>query len=172
MQSSLAEIVNYGQIGSMPMPAGWVESERRENVTGNSSLRKFCPVDDERAGLYFYYRGYGLGPSAAGTFAGILHAGPHHLDSAEVLCLGTVIREKANAQDYTVFTALVTSLSGRDVLVVEGGDNRFDESAFSIYIDADGSGRFVQEISFQAPTLQYHQYVQCFKDCLQKLVWA
>jgi len=172
MSHATLEVIDHGQIKRMVLPPDWREGERVERVVGNSSLRQFHPSDNDSVTLYFYYRGHDLADHAAGRFRDTLRAPEHRLSLNEMRALAVVVGEKADPDQFSVADARTASLNGRNVLLVEGHYRPVDERSLSIYIDADWSGRFVQEIVLKAPAEQYDRHADVIKATLRAIEWV
>ena len=62
------------------------------------------------------------------------------------------------SHQFALSSARVEDLNGKKVLVVEGQYTQSGDKIHAVYVDADGSGRFVQEIFYQSPKDEYDAY--------------
>jgi len=169
-----AEIVNHGQIDRMTFPQGWVAGEPAPNPgIGSRSFREVYRSDDRDSSMCFFYRGLPVNDQAAQTFRAVLSVPAHELTQAEIEPLSEILRFKTpvKSEQFTMTSARTEDLNGKLVLIVEGRYTGGAEQIYEIYVDADGSGRFVQEIYFQAPKEQYERHFKEASDAINSIRW-
>ena len=171
MQTTTNIVEDIGQIRKIRLPDGFVESSRQDNVEGDSSLRTYCLADDTNVRLCFFYRGYGINQPTADQFRKSLEPPVHLLAKNELSTLSDLLGDKSNARVFSIAGARTETICGMPILIVEGTYHPFDERNCTIYLDADGSGRFVQEIFFQAPIDRYLSCFPHFSDALASIEW-
>ena len=171
MQTTANIVENIGQIRKIRLPDGFVEGPRQENVEGDSSLRTFRRADDPDLRICFFYRGYGVNQPTAEQFCKTLESPPHILSQEELARLVDLFGDKSNPQVFSIAGARTESVSGMPVLILEGTYTPFAERNCTVHLDADGSGRFVQEIFFQAPVERYLTHFPLFSDSLMTIEW-
>lgn len=171
MPSTTTIVEDIGQIRQISLPENFVEGQRQDNVEGDSSLRRFYSPADSEVRICFFYRGYGINQLTAEQFKKTLGLPPHALSKEELARLGDLFGDKSNPQMFLQAGARTESLSGMPILILEGTYQPIVERNCTIFLDADGSGRFVQEIFFQAPADRYSPNFQLFSQALTSIVW-
>src|SRR5262249_50168907 len=144
-------IRNHGQIRSMVLPVGWIEEGREEGDIGARSYWSFHPEKDSDVRICFYYRGRHVSPEAGQRFHEILQLRPHWLTSSQIASIAEIIRDKKAEDAFQALLFQTNDFNGKNVLLVEGRYKTIDEDTIAMYIDADGMGRAIQEVFFQAP---------------------
>src|SRR5262249_29954654 len=89
----------------------------------------------------------------------------------EIKDVAQVIRDKSNQDDFELFSPRTESLNGKMVLVIEGRYVEAQEDAYSIYVDADGSGRLIRELHYRAPKYQFLRYLTSARKTFRSIVW-
>lgn len=164
-------IRDHGQIDCMTLPAGWIEGESQYNVVGDSSFRQFHPPKNKDVALCFFYSGRPADDQSAVFFQSLLEQPPHSLNPAEIRNLAAIIREKASPVDFTISVSRTENLNDRTVLFVEGRYELTQQDCLAIYLDADGSGKYIQEIFFRAPTGAYDRFLLLVKPAINSIEW-
>jgi len=85
--------------------------------------------------------------------------------------LSKVLRGKEDPQQFKMIAARTEDFNGKRVLVVEGRDTKSEDDIYAILVDADGSGRVIQEIYYQAPNEIYPKYLREAKSALKSIQW-
>ena len=167
-----AQIEDHGQIGSMSFAQGWSKGELAtfDGQGGKSWLEVKADVDP-RASVCFYYRGLRESITVGQNFRNILDRLPHMLMPVEIKSLSAVLRGKENAQEFKMIAARTEDFNGKRVLIVEGRDTKSQDCMYVILVDADGSGRVIQEIYYQAPQEIYPKYLREAKAALNSIQW-
>jgi hypothetical protein len=165
------EVRNHGQIDCIILPAGWTEGKPRNNVVGNSSMRHFHPDSEQRVTICMYYRGRAVNKQAAEDFRSLIKQPARKLSHNEIESIATIIRDKADPADFILKTAKTEDFNGRRVLIVEGRYKEIEHDTICLYVDADGSGKFVQEIFYQAPVTNYGPFENEALKALNSIKW-
>lgn|SRR5262249_5027466 len=172
VKTSANRLSNHGQIASMDLPAGWVEGPARTYTgAGTRSFRAFHSPDIPEAKLCFYYRGLPVQPESAQTFREVLGKPPHMLDESEISALSEVLRDRGNSEQFQMRDIRTEDLNGRRVLVVEGTYDKIQQDTYALCIDADGSGRFVQEIYYLAPFIDFVSFKAEADEAIKSIAW-
>ncbi len=165
------QVENLGQIRWMGLPGSWVEGESQSGIAGHGTFSEFHPVDNPDTTISFFYRGRPIKSTSAENFTKLLCQKPHFLSARELESVADVIRDKADADTFSVLFAKTAFWNGKCVLIVEGRYKKYDEDTFAIFVDASGTGWFIQEIYFQSPRSQYVRYRKEAKDALGTIEW-
>jgi len=168
------EIVDDGQVDSMLFPKGWVAGEPAENPgIGSRWFREVYRQDSPDTSICFFYRGLPVADGPAAAFKAVLDGPPHTLSESELQSLPRILEHKTplDSELFKLSSARTEEWNGKMVLIVEGQYTESDDQIFEIYVDADGSGRFVQEIFYQAPSEQFRQFRAEAQKALQSVKW-
>lgn len=164
-------VVNCGQIEEINMPTDWQAGVQHEGTVGNSFYWEFHPEEVPEVRIEFFYRGTSLTDLEAGKFKELLNKS----DSAGFSTTACTLRELfGDMLDNSVFELSEiqrAQLNGRPVLAVEGRYKEIDCRVLNIFLDADGSGKFVQEVVFRAPTDLYDSYVGTARKAIRSIRW-
>ncbi len=172
MQATKTTVEDIGQVRRMILPENFVEGPRQENVEGDSSLRTFHSAQGKDFRICFFYRGYGINKPTAEQFRETLALPAHVLWPHELAKLSDLFGDKGNRDLFSSAGARTDTISGMPVLILEGTYVPLGERNCTVYLDADGSGRFVQEIFFQAPTDRYLPNFPLFSEALASIEWT
>lgn len=148
---------DLGQISSFKLPEGWLEASPAPQMAGRV-LRKFCRSDNQSVRFCIYLRGVPVSNPAAAAFQKVLYADFHDLAAEEIASLAEVLEGMSNESAFQFNAAATNYLNNRRALQVEGRWLKPGEDTLCIFIDTDGSGRYIQQIYFTAPAglLQAH----------------
>lgn len=149
------EITNYGRIGYISLPPGWVETQQPAGEQDRRRFREFHPPDKPRVKICFFFRGHRTGQESAQAFQSILSKPTHVLTRPEYASVAEIVRDKAEASSFKLLVAATRELAGKKVLIVEGRYKESQEEVHALHIDGDGTGTIVQEVYFQAPRDTY-----------------
>lgn len=169
-----AQIVDLGQIEKMVFPSGWVAGEPQPNPgIGTRSYREVYPQDAKDASIGFFYRGLPVSDAAAAAFRAVLEKPTHFVTPPEMRSIKEILSLKTpvDSEQFKCVIAKTIDFNGRRVLMVEGRYPDSGDEIQEIYVDADGSGRFIQEIFYQAPKDLYFRYLAQAKNALQSIAW-
>jgi hypothetical protein len=170
--SNLPEAKDIGQVADMKLPAGFVSGKQNSGNGGSSSFfQEYHSSADPDMKVYFEYRGHRMSPDSSSNFHQILAAPAHNLPQVELDKLQEVLQAKGGPSDFQISTAKTQDINGKRVLTVEGDYLKFGLRARTLYVDSDGSGSAVQEITFQAPTDRFKQNVVQGTKSLESIVW-
>lgn len=165
------QVENLGQIRWMGLPETWVEGESQSGIAGSGTFSEFHPEENPDTTVCFFYRGRPIKATSAESFTKLLCQKPHFLSARELDSVADVIRDKADAEAFSVLFAKTAFWNGKCVLIVEGRYKKYNEDTFAIFVDASGTGWFVQEIYFQSPRSDYVRYRKEAKDALATIEW-
>jgi len=166
-------ISNHGQIENIAIPEGWVEGPVTEfQGIGTRSLREFHPPEAPDAQLCLFYRGLPVSAEGGELFREVLSEPDHQLSNDEVIALGEILRERADANVFELVNPPRTStMSGKRVLLIEGLYKATNKYLQEMFINADGSGRVVQEIYFIAPQDDYCLHAVAAQEACNSIRW-
>lgn len=165
------EVENVGQIRWMTLPESWVEGASQSRIAGHGTFCEYHPPESPDTNICFFYRGRAIRSTTAETFSSLLCKKPHFLTARELESISDVIRDKSDSEVFSVLFAKTAYWNGKCVLIVEGRYKNYNEDTFAIFVDAAGTGLFVQEIYFQSPRSQYVRYRKEAKDALATIEW-
>jgi len=168
------EIVDDGQVDSMVFPVGWVAGEPAENPgIGSRWFREVYREDSPDTSICFFYRGLPVADGPAAAFRGVLDRPPHPLSDDELQSLSRILEHKTpfKSELFELTSARTEDWNGKNVMIVEGQYKESDDRIFEIYVDADGTGRFVQEIFYQAPGDQFSKFADEAQSALLSVKW-
>ena len=165
-------VVNQDLITSLPLPDGWREVPVPDQGFALATIREFRPANavNDNVSLCLFNRGLAIDLSdedAAESFARLLTESPHDLAPTEIDACEAILGESADPERFSIAIAKTELLNGRIVLIVEGSWITSQTDMLRVYADIQGDGRFVQEISFTAPSAAFQllraEIVECFK---------
>lgn len=165
------QILNHGQIANMKLPDGWLEMTPQEQVTGDSLLRRFEPSDQDDVMLCLYFRGGPMSSQASQRFHELISQSPHQLSATELQGSTELLQHRGDPKHFTVKSASTGDLNGKRVLVIEGTFIPDHVSTLAMFVDADGSGKFAQEVFYQSPDNLYEKYKNTAKASMHSIVW-
>lgn len=167
------EVINHGQIERMSIPDGWVEGPPATfQGIGTRSLREFHPLEAPEAQLCLFYRGLPVNEQAGQSLVSLLNKPDHELSGEELSSLREILRERSDPEVFELVSVpQVRNLNSRLVLLIEGSYKQADKYLEEILIDADGTGRVVQEIYFIAPADAYCAYAAQAKQSFDSIRW-
>jgi len=164
-------ISGHGQVMRMELPAGWVAGPAKDGP-GARSVREFFPATSPKSSICFYYRGMPISDASAMIFKAMLLEPQHELNEDEFEGLQEVLGNVIDPQAYEKQSARTQNLNGKRVLVLEGHWLEGKRYGMDLFIDADGSGRYVQQIYFIAPLDQYRRYVESVERAFSSIEWV
>jgi hypothetical protein len=165
------KVEDRGQIKEMTLPAGWEEGPSTSGGIGTRSFREVHPAEFPDAKLCFYYRGLPTSDAAGAAFKAVLDQPPHILSSKEISSLGEILRGKDDPNTFSPLMIKTEDVNGKRVLTVNGRINEKQDDLKEILVDADGTGKVVQEIYFQAPKELYTRYMKAAQDSMKTIEW-
>jgi hypothetical protein len=164
-------ITDRGQIKSMTLPSGWEEGPSTSGGIGTRSFREVHPSEFPDAKLCFYYRGLPASEKAGENFKAILDKPAHILTGAEISSIGEILRGKDDKATFSPLMIKTEDVNGKRVLTVNGRLNERQDDLKEILVNADGTGRVVQEIYFQAPKELYTRYMKDAQNAMNTIEW-
>ncbi|MBI4532385.1 MAG: hypothetical protein HY711_00440 [Candidatus Melainabacteria bacterium] len=166
-------VAGHGQIAQMTLPPGWAEVPQGEQIglAGVRSVREFKPGAQCEATLCLFFRGEPVDFYAGQQFVAVLKEPPHVLTLQQWELLVDVLGTTSDPKAFQLDEAQTLDLNGKRVLVVEGIWAVYQHKSYQIYVDVDGSGRFIQEIYFIGPKEQFEQYRSLAKQAIDSIVW-
>ncbi|MCA9800957.1 MAG: hypothetical protein KC777_03170 [Cyanobacteria bacterium HKST-UBA02] len=170
-QQPAKEVTDVGQIARLTLPDGFEKGPRESGTSGNNLFEEYHLGTDADVKLYFEYRGRRMSQTSSTAFKDLLAAPEHRLKPDELEALGELLGDKKNPGSFRVDVARTQDLNGKRVLVVEGRYLQHDLQARSMYIDTDGSGSAVQEVTFQTPADKVSKHFLAGVRALESVVW-
>jgi hypothetical protein len=167
------EIHDKGQIVSMTFARGWREgfTEPYSGI-GHRSYNEIQLSSDEDVAVSFFYRGFPLhNQTAAEAFHTMLQSAPHTLSAQEVHSIAEVLGDKASTNAFNTLSIRTENLNGKNVLLVEGRYKALQQDVYQLYVDADGTGKNVQEVFYQAPREKYLAHLKDAKLAINSIQW-
>jgi len=167
------DIVNHGQIERIAIPERWVEGPPTEfQGIGTRSLREFHPPESPNAQLCLFYRGLPVSDEAGELFRSVLSEPDHQLSAEEVDAIREILRERGDPKVFDLVSPPRTlTIGGKRVLMLEGVYKATNKYLQEIFINADGSGRVVQEIYFIAPQDDYCVHAVAAQGACNSIQW-
>jgi hypothetical protein len=163
------DVISTGQIQALPVPKGW-EQRPEVKLPAGAGLTEYHAPGHDNIRLNSFYRGARVSEDAAKAFKACLAKAPHQLQDNEIKSLTEVLRDKA--QDFDISAAATKDLNGKRVLGVEGSyRDAAHTTSQTLYVDADGSGSVVQEVSYTASGKDYPAHMNEAVKALQGIVW-
>jgi hypothetical protein len=160
--------ISTGQIEAMSVPDGWVKRADVRLAAG-AGLVEYHPPGHNDIRLNSFYRGSRISAEAAQAFNQCLAKPPHDLKQDELQTLSQVLRDKS--YDFNG-SAKTEDLNGKRVLVVEGRYTDKEHTASqTIYVDSDGTGSAVQEISYTACAQDYQANLNKAQKAFNSIIW-
>jgi len=162
-------VISTGQIQSLTVPDGWVKRADGNLPAGAGLVEYHAPGHDDIR-LNSFYRGHRVSVESAKAFQDCLAKSPHQLQSAELKALDAVLGDKS--YDFDIFFAKTADLNGKRVLSVEGRyTDKEHTGSQTIYVDSDGTGSAVQEISYSARGNDYAANLTQAQKAFKSIVW-
>jgi len=165
------ETMSIGQVHSMSIPEDWVKRGGLDSKA-MSGLSEYHPAGHHDVKLNSFYRGMRIGADAAQAFKECLEQAPHLIEkgSEELHGLTEILGEKA--RNFNIGKAFTEVLNGKKVLVVEGSYKDAEHTTSQTrYIDSDGTGSAVQELSYTAPGALFKAYKAAAEGAIKSIIW-
>jgi hypothetical protein len=171
MGTSAASLIvaGHGQISQLVLPAGWIEGDPSES--GARLLRPFNLPGNVDVEICLYYRGGPMSDNSAELFANLLKEPAHTLSQHEYDLIWEVLEHASDPRAFQMEKAETIDLNGKRVLAVLGFWPASGLKSYMLMLDADGTGRFVQEIYYSAPADLYATYLSMAQASLQSIEW-
>ncbi len=166
------EVIDRGQISSMSMPAGFEKGKTVGGTFANNSFQEYHLSSNANVKFYFEYRGRRMGAESSRAFHETLERPPHVLAPQELESLHQVLgANRSNKEDFKINSARTEDLNGKRILTIEGRYPHHGLSARTVFVDSDGTGSAVQEITFQAPTAEFFKNTAASLNALKSIKW-
>ncbi len=165
-------IESIGQVRLMTLPPNW-NMKKREDKDGTQTFYEvWASPEDESTTFEFYYRATPIKDSIAKAFSLILRSDPHPLNTREIQSLGIMISYAFDKELFNLIDISTENLNGRRVLMIEGEFMQDGITRLHIFVDADNTGRAIQELIFQAPTSDYSNSVKVGERAFDSIIWV
>jgi hypothetical protein len=169
VQADHYPLLSTGQIEAMRVPEGWVKRDNA-NIRAGAGLTEFHPVGHDDIRLNSFFRGTRISEKAARAFKDCLAKSPHNLTPEELKGLSQVVRDKS--YDFKVRSAKTENLNGKRILSVEGQyKDGGHTGSHTLYVDSDGTGSAVQEISYTASGQDYNFNMDKAQQAFKSIIW-
>ncbi len=171
-KTSGIQVIDRGQISSMSMPPGFEKGKTVGGTYANDSFQEYHLSSNANVKFYFEYRGRRMGAESSKVFHDTLEKPPHALAPQEIESLHQVLgANRSNKDDFKINSARTEDLNGKRVLTIEGRYPQHGLSARTVFVDSDGTGSAVQEITFQAPTAEFFKNTAVSLNALKSIKW-
>ena len=171
-QNSGPKVLDRGQISSMTMPAGFEKGRQVGGTFANDNFQEYHLGTNANVKFYFEYRGRRMGAESSKVFHETLERPAHSLTPQEIESLHQVLgANRTNKEDFKINSAKTEDLNGKRVLTIEGRYPQHGLSARTVFVDSDGTGSAVQEITFQAPTAEFFKNTSASLNALKSIKW-
>ena len=166
------EILDKGLFKRISIPDGWVLLDMRDEARlGVFYISEFQPPNEPNVWLSFFYRGRPVGCEASEKFLILLSKPPHDLAEEELLPVMPIMANLSDPREFNQLSARTEDLNGKRVLVVEGTWNQPPLKTRHVFMDAEGDGRVVQEVYYQAPEGLYDRYLPTAMEAFNSIEW-
>lgn len=168
-------VENKGAIGLMVLPQGWETGPSNSGVRGAGYYESYHPPGAPDVKISVSYNGQRQDKATAEHFLRAVDkrsaARSPDLTKDEQAGLAGVFGLKADPSRFQLDTSTTEIIDGKRVLVTSGIYKTNSVRESTAYIDADGKGTTIQEISLQSPAAAFSRYEPQFKEMLHKLIW-
>ena len=179
------KVTEEGSIKRLSMPKHWQQampdfSDDRAMI-GAPMLTEYNPAGDRATKMCYWNRSFGGTKESAETamnFNRVLSQEPHHLSQQELKSLQNIIGNGvyANTDSFDIVHAETKKIHGRTVLAVESAykdspSQPQGRRSYGVFIDADGSGRYIEQVYFAAPERAYQANLNEAVDCINSIRW-
>lgn len=161
-------VKNVGAIGSLKLPPGFVAGVQEDD---NRLFKQYLLGNDHDVKLYIEYRGRRINRKYGAKFVELLNKKPHEVDKKEVYHYSPVFPDQSIKEDFEITLAKTEQINGKTVLTIEGNYLKHKIRARTIYIDTDGTGSAIQQVTFQAPYDKASKYFPGGMTALQSIEW-
>jgi hypothetical protein len=167
-KSSHNPIITTGQIEALAVPDGWIK-RKGVRLPAGAGLVEYHPPGHDDIRLNSFYRGSRISDDAARAFKECLAKPPHDVTPDELQTLSQVLRDKS--YDFKG-SARTEDLNGKRVLIVQGHyTDKEHTGSQTIYVDSDGTGSAVQEISYTASGQDYQMSLDKAQKAFKSIIW-
>lgn len=164
-------VTNLGQISVMKLPDGFEIGRQSDETIGTKMFKEYHSDDDPEVQFTFYYRGMRTRPDSAKAFHELLEAPPHVLKQSEFDKISETLYMMAHPEKFKLMIAKTQDINGKRVLSVEGEFVHDGSMIRTLFIDSDGTGSAVQEISFRAPKDRYMKNIPRASKVFDSINW-
>jgi hypothetical protein len=112
-----------------------------------------------------------LSDEDAENFRDVMISGTHTITENEWKQLGAVVGEQADHGVFVLKNSEVLDWNGKLCILNEGEWADFNLKTYNLFFDGDGNGRFVEEVIYQAPIMQFNEYLQEAMLAMQSIDW-
>lgn len=169
---SSVQVIDRGQISSMSMPSGFERGQTIGGSYANNSFQDYHLKSNADVKFYFDYRGSRMGAESSRLFHDLLAKPAHALTAQELESMHQVLgANRSNKDDFRISSATTEDLNGKRVLKIEGNYPKHGLNARTIFVDSDGTGSAVQEITFQAPTAEFLKHKANSDNAFKSIRW-
>lgn len=166
------EVSNFGRVGSILLPPGWVERQPEpDEANPKRKLREFHPQESTDVKMCLFFRGHKVAEENASAFKTLLEKPPHFLTPTELKSVAEIVRDKADKTVFKVIVIATRDVNGLPVLVTEGRYLETNQDVYAIHADADGSGSIVQEVIYQGPKEDYLRFFSEALGAIKSIQW-
>ena len=179
------KVTEEGSIKRLEMPKHWQQAmpdlSNNKAMIGAPMMTEYNPIGDQTTKMCYWNRAFGGAkedPETATAFKRVLSREPHQLNREELKSLHHLIGNGvyANTDAFEVLHAETRKIHGRTVLAVESAyqDNQsqpLGRRSYGVFINSDGSGRYVEQVYFTAPEQAYKTNLKEAVDCINSIKW-
>jgi hypothetical protein len=161
MDQKTFPLENLHSTSSLALPRGW-----KKGTTSHgrfSHCQQFHPADEDDVAVVVTCRGHQLSEEAAAKFLAVLKTPAHALDDLERRRISEVLDDQIVKARFILAAARTEEWQGKTVLVTEGTYATSGDQAYTIFVDADGDGTWVEEFQYFSPSEKFHVH---FNDAL------
>jgi len=162
--------MRVGEILNMVLPENWEAGTAKKS--GAAIFNEVHAPEHYNVQINFSYRGNRVSDDGAASFRSVLYKdSPHDLSTLEISSLREVLGDQADPKRFATETAKTKDINGKRCLVVTGQYLTNPQKIERIYIDRDGSGSAVEELSYTAPKSDFQKYLQCWRQSADSIIW-
>lgn len=166
------QVIDRGQISRMSMPSGFERGQTIGGTYANDSFQDYHLKSNADVKFYFDYRGSRMGAQSSRSFHDLLAKPAHALTAQELESMHQVLgANRSNKDDFRISSATTEDLNGKRVLKIEGNYPKHGLNARTIFVDTDGTGSAVQEITFQAPAAEFLKHKASSDNAFKSIHW-
>jgi hypothetical protein len=155
---------------SLLLPEGWSSGPYTEGRFSQS--QEFFLREDERAAMIVACRGHELQPDVAQKFQTVLSADAHELHELERQRISQVLDNQSMRAHFAVTSARTEDWQGLRVLVVEGTYLASGDQAFTLFVDCQGNGSWVEEFQYSAPVEVFGRHFNDAMATFKSIKWT
>lgn len=152
----------------MTLSPYWIPAELQENHWIRQQVFNYRRGEPA---IHLLSRMQALSPEAAECFRDVMIGGPHSISLENWQQLKPVVSDQTDPEAFALKTADVVDWNGKLVIVTDGIWTEFAERAHSLFVDAEGDGKYVEEVVYQAPISQYKEALNEAMLGLRSIEW-